>query len=94
MDTRLEMARRHQGEAQAAQTRGDLKHTLLLLDQAIDALGDDYRPPHTLDDTPMKLTLSKIEQGKDRLDTATALRHAVLESRLGMYAERHCGTGR
>lgn len=94
MDTRLDLARRQQAEAQAAQQRGDLNGALVLLDRAIEAIGDDYRPPDTLDDTPMKLTLSAIEQRQGKLDTATALRRGVLESRIGMYAERHCPDGR
>jgi hypothetical protein len=75
--------------ANAALDAGRAGDANALFDTALDAMGDRYRNPSTVDDTGMKLTLAKTEAAKGNMAVAAALKKSVVASRLAQFQQLH-----
>jgi hypothetical protein len=75
-------------QAENAVARENWLEANRLLKDGLQAVGDQYVSPNTLDDTGMKLALASAEEKKGNLETAAHLRLGVLKVRLSMLRQK------
>jgi hypothetical protein len=77
-------ARALTAEGKKALAGGDMKKAANLFDQAIALIGSSYARPDLLDDSGLKLVLSKAEARKSNWSVAAHLKENVVDSRLAL----------
>jgi hypothetical protein len=76
-------------EAEAGEARGDFTGALDAAGRALAALGGDYAPPGTDDDTGERLAAAAVARDAGDLRRAASTTLEILRARVAMYRERH-----
>lgn len=84
-DAAFMQAKMLRDEAMRALDLNKTAEALSFFRQSLEALGNRYRAPATIDDTEMKLQMAQFKASRGEGEASAALYASVIASRLAMY---------